>query len=82
MVPAQSTIISKRGSMVGGVAALLPSRRQRLRRPPPLLALVRDVLIERRYSRGQMLSARLHKRRYPRLPDFPCSENLSGCTTL
>jgi hypothetical protein len=50
---------SKQGSMVG-VAALLPSRRQRRRRPPPLLALARDVLIERRYSRGQMLSARLH----------------------
>ena len=72
---------SKQGSMVG-VAALLPSRRQRRRRPPLFLALARDVLIERRYSRGQMLSARLRKRRHPRLPYFPCSENLSSCTTL
>ena len=62
--------------------ALLPSRRRRRRRQSPrLLALVRDALIDRCCSRGQIPAVRLHSR-HSRLPRFPRSENISSCTAL
>jgi hypothetical protein len=64
------------------VVARLPSRRRRWRRrSPQLLALVRDALIDRCCSRGQIPAVRLHSR-HSRLPRFPRSENISSCTAL
>jgi hypothetical protein len=46
-----------------------------------LLALVRDALIDRCCSRGQIPAVRLNSR-HSRLPRFPRSENISSCTAL